>query len=221
MTLNRAPKEQWRLRPARAEDASIIADLIVLTGDTRPEFAATSEPPAGLAMKKVAAAHARSFAVRHAILVEYAGHPAGVMLGYRMSRRLEAMRKETLPSHLRPIADVEAVCPGSYYINTLAIFPEFQGLGLGSRLLDEAAPREAKSLNCRSLTLEVDLSNTHALNFYRRHGFHAVPEEPATFNGRCPDAKDIVLMQRIIPYSSAFKRHQGNSEWQTPLSTWR
>ena len=62
-------------------------------------------------------------------------------------------------------------------IHDLVVFPQYQGRGIGSELLDEAE-RLARQRDCCKLTLEVHDTNSNAKRLYERVGFG--PWSPAT-----------------------------------------
>lgn len=56
------------------------------------------------------------------------------------------------------------------YIALIGVLPQFQGCGLGGRLLDYCI-REAKRQDMQILKLEVDLDNPKAISFYKKNAF--------------------------------------------------
>ena len=221
MTLNHALREQWRLRAARDEDAERIRELIVISGDSQPEFPwPVSQSAARIVdlAKRRAAKRAQNFAVKNSLVVQSGGQVAGVMLGYRVSRKLDAIRQGLLPPYLRPTMDVETLCPASFYVNTLALFPAFQNRGLGAQLLAGALVK-ARAYRCRSMTLEVALGNEQAHHVYSRHGFEAVARFSGIPAAEPPYDKDFVLMRRSFDYPRRTVRYQEEREWLSPHST--
>jgi ribosomal protein S18 acetylase RimI-like enzyme len=89
-------------------------------------------------------------------------------------------------SRLSPIAalsEMEATAVDSYYINIIAVFPEYRGSGAGFALMQEAE-RLVRKENLRHLTLSTFENDPSLLRFYRRQGFevHAtclIGEHPA------------------------------------------
>jgi ribosomal protein S18 acetylase RimI-like enzyme len=59
----------------------------------------------------------------------------------------------------------------------LAVDHDFKGQGLGSALLADALDRAARS-EIAAYALIVDAKNEAAANFYRHHGFIALPHSP-------------------------------------------
>lgn len=74
---------------------------------------------------------------------------------------------------------------------TVAVAPEAQGGGLGSRLVD-ALLDDAARRDCSRVTLEVRADNDPAQRLYARHGFERI----ATRRGYYPpDGTDAIVMQ--------------------------
>jgi ribosomal protein S18 acetylase RimI-like enzyme len=65
------------------------------------------------------------------------------------------------------------------YVSSLYFLPDFQGLGMGNRLL-EAAEGYATEKGLEELWIGVMVKNRRALDFYRKVGFQFVREEPFT-----------------------------------------
>lgn len=68
---------------------------------------------------------------------------------------------------------------GRFYLSSLYVLPEYQGLRLGSRLL-HAAEQFAVALGVREVWLGVMTQNVAAVDWYRKLGFRFVREEPFT-----------------------------------------
>jgi len=64
----------------------------------------------------------------------------------------------------------------SFYICGMAVFPEYRGMGIGTKFL-EIAERKAKELNLTQLSLIVFEGNTGAKKLYERHGFRETARE--------------------------------------------
>lgn len=63
------------------------------------------------------------------------------------------------------------------HITNVAVDPDYQGHGLGRRLMNELTSR-VKALGVDSMTLEVRPSNTVAINLYTSLGFRSVGQRP-------------------------------------------
>lgn len=56
------------------------------------------------------------------------------------------------------------------HITNIAVHPEYRGIGLGNAILEQLII-EAKQNNISAMTLEVRMSNTTAINLYKKYGF--------------------------------------------------
>ncbi len=84
------------------------------------------------------------------------------------------------------------VTPHNYaYLYALRVMEPFQGLGIGSGLI-ETAQQIARSRNYRIIQLAVERANTGAQRLYERHGFR-------------------VFTQRVDHWS--YTDHNGNIQW--------
>ena len=63
------------------------------------------------------------------------------------------------------------------HITNVAVDPDYQGQGLGRKLMNELTSR-VKALGVDSMTLEVRPSNTVAINLYTSLGFRGVGQRP-------------------------------------------
>ncbi|TDT62438.1 ribosomal-protein-alanine N-acetyltransferase [Fonticella tunisiensis] len=56
------------------------------------------------------------------------------------------------------------------HITNIAVHPEFRGIGLGSMLMEDMIS-VARENGVHAMTLEVRVSNTHAIGLYKKYGF--------------------------------------------------
>lgn len=107
------------------------------------------------------------------IIVEIDGRPVGMLTAYDgslyhdMRVRTMALVKEHLGIEFEGMED-EAQ-PGEYYLDSLAVLPEFRGRGIGRRLLQKGI--EAGRRLGLKVTLAVDPVNEKAQKLYRSLGF--------------------------------------------------
>jgi ribosomal-protein-alanine N-acetyltransferase len=81
------------------------------------------------------------------------------------------------------------IAPDSAHITNIAVDPDRQHLGIGSKLL-LALAREAQRLGAPALTLEVRVSNAPAQRLYRRFGFVPVGVRKRYYEG----TEDAIVM---------------------------
>ncbi len=183
--------------PARVpEDTEDFARLFVISG---PEFV-----PALYAgtQDKVAAncfRYRRNItSFEHAHFVKVNGKNAGVILAYDWIVNKKEQVKTTLliarymkvklikqMRHLQWAGDnLGKMDDGTFYIASLAFYPEFRNQGLGTNLLlhTEEAARKAGAVK---LALDAETYNEDAIRFYQRFGMNAVGEPRGTvINGQ-------------------------------------
>jgi ribosomal protein S18 acetylase RimI-like enzyme len=97
-----------------------------------------------------------------------------MMLGYRLSSLGDTPSLGGLCATLRPESDLAGRRPGSFYLNSLILYPDERKLGLGAILL-AAAERKAREAHCSCMLLEVARDDVAVIRFYRRHGFGLWP----------------------------------------------
>ena len=103
------------------------------------------------------------------------GKPAGGILSYQIEDRIPL---EELSPMVASFVAFENEAVGTYYINCLAVFPEFQRLGIGTRLIERARQEAGK----RDLSLAVSDVNEPAKATYAATGF--------AFQGAFPKVKE-------------------------------
>jgi ribosomal protein S18 acetylase RimI-like enzyme len=79
-------------------------------------------------------------------------------------------------------AKITEAYPDEFFIGTLAVLPEYRGLGIGVKLLDHMMVL-AKSRKLCKCALLVDAVNENGLRFYERNGFEKVlhSEKPRAY----------------------------------------
>ena len=82
------------------------------------------------------------------------------------------------------------------HITNVAVDPDYQGQGLGRRLMNELTSR-VKALGVDSMTLEVRPSNTVAINLYTSLGFRSVGQRPKYYTNPV-DAAEIMWNTKLL-----------------------
>ena len=188
------------LRRATRRDARAIAELSDQAGHGIPGYlwsqsAKEGQPSIEVGIERILREET-NFSYRNAVVAELEGRVAALMLAYPLPEHSDVNLDE-LPDLLRPLEQLEQKVPGSFYINILAAYPEFRGLGLGTKLL-EAAPALASGAGCSELSLEVFEQNEGAVRLYERHGYRELARLPAVPHPSYPYAGYVVLMTRSV-----------------------
>ncbi|MBR3836272.1 MAG: ribosomal protein S18-alanine N-acetyltransferase [Clostridia bacterium] len=81
---------------------------------------------------------------------------------------------------------VHEIC-GEAYITNVAVYPEYRRLGIGETLID-AATHGAEIRNCDFISLEVRISNTPAIELYKKRGYNIVGQRKSFYSNPTEDA---------------------------------
>lgn len=189
------------IRPAHPDDAEPLARLIDMAGEGLGSFLwAQSAGPGQTAWdvgRERALRETGGFSYRNAHVIEAEGAVAGMLLGYVQPDPYDTGDLAALPDIIRPLVELEALAPGSWYVNGLAVFPRFEGRGFGSALL-ALADRLAAQTGCPNLSLIVAEENARARGLYERRGYVGRARLPlAPFDG-CPHGGDWLLMVKPL-----------------------
>ncbi len=133
--------------------------------------------------------------------------PPWSVIGYPAERLVSWLRREQPSMHrfevlagpsLAGVLVIQEPFLHGPYLKLIAILPEFQGRGLGLRLL-RWMEAQARQMEARQLWLCVTTFNGHARAFYERFGFEAV----AVLDKLGSDASDELFMRKRLFYGGA------------------
>ncbi len=162
------------IRPATKRDALHIAALADIAGHGLPAWVWSGARTGGQSIIEVGRARAMredgDFSYRNAHMLELDGEIAGMVLGYRQPESFGPVDSSEVHEVFRPLVELEAEAPGSWYLNIVAVFPEFRGRGLGTTLLGRAEAL-AKGAGAGLLSLIVESDNHGARRLYDRTGY--------------------------------------------------
>lgn len=103
-----------------------------------------------------------------------------------------------LPDVTRASNELKALAAGTCYLSAAALYPEHQGRGFGSALIDEAMS-QARDGGAGQLTLLVGSFNTRAHRLYVRCGLDEWARRPFTAFPGSDTPGEWVLMRKAIP----------------------
>jgi ribosomal protein S18 acetylase RimI-like enzyme len=174
-------------RPARKSDAPALAELIDMAGEGVPRFLwsqAAPTPEQALAVgAERAARESGGFSYANAHVIERDGRVVALLLGYRQPDPYDPGELDALPDVVRPLVELEALVPGSWYVNAVAALADQRGQGFGSRLF-ELAHELAEKSGASTLSLIVSEENERAVRLYQRLGYRVIARRPvAPFPG--------------------------------------
>lgn len=175
------------IRPATPDDVTLAVEGLRLSiGDLADRVFgsvpghSTQDVLAGLYTSRLG-----RFSYRYAAIAEWDGQAAGFLVAYpsrRMPRldlelgmlllaRFSIMDILGAVWPLRAFARVREAGRGEYYISNLAVSPQFEGCGIGSRLL-AYVDEQTRKVRLKKCSLLVDEHNDRARNLYERSGYH-------------------------------------------------
>jgi ribosomal protein S18 acetylase RimI-like enzyme len=161
-------------RPATIDDATVLAELVNYAGEGLPlylwgQMAEPGEAAWDVGRRRAARAEG-SFSYRNATIIEHDIQCAGCLIGYEIPNNPEPVPND-MPAMFVPLQELENLAPGTWYINVLAVRPQFRRQGLGTRLLGLADER-AEALGTRGLSVIVSNANTGARRLYEHCGYN-------------------------------------------------
>lgn len=164
--------KQIMIREAQVEDATTIAEVVCMAigyDHTHPIYPI---------FRELAAREDTQYSYRNTLIAEVDGAVAGAIIGYDGARlhELRAPIFELMERHFGEVLIIEDETEaGEFYLDSCAIFEQYRGMGIGSRLI--CAMRErAFAAGHKCAGLIVDKDNPEAERLYRRLGFVCVGE---------------------------------------------
>jgi GNAT superfamily N-acetyltransferase len=132
-----------RIRRGRPEDAAVLVDIIQYASEGLVTHVWSKMAEKGETAREVglrrAAREEGAFSYRNALVLEAVGHPVAALIGYALPEEPEAIDYDSLPAIFVPPQELENMVPGTWYVNVLAVYPEFRGQGLIAETLTFAA----------------------------------------------------------------------------------
>jgi ribosomal protein S18 acetylase RimI-like enzyme len=185
------------IRMATPADARFLATLVDLAGEGIPSFlwgrqAVRGQAPLDIGMQRAARTEG-GFSYTNAWIAEIAGKAAGMLLGYPQPDPYETGPLDDLAPVVRPLVELEALSPGSWYVNAVGVLREHRGAGIGTRLM-ALAETSAGRVRCRELSLIVAEENSRAVALYRRLRYAEVARRPVVSYPGCRHGGDWLLM---------------------------
>lgn len=190
-----------KLRPSVVADAGALAELLNLAGEGIPAFIWGQLAESGETALDVGAQRAAerkgSFSHGAAVVAEVEGQVAGMLLGYRLPDPYVTGDLQDYPEIVRPLIELEALAPGSWYVNAVATFEHCRGLGIGSKLM-AAAEQIARKSTARRMSLIVAAENIRAKHLYEKLAYRPVATRAVIPFPGFAHGGDWVLMIRAL-----------------------
>ncbi len=170
------------IRPGRPQDYKEVAPLIVQAmEDLACTFANTKDPDLALPLFEYFFRQpANQYSFEHSLVYQENGRIAGSVIAYD-GRMLPKYRKpflEYIASHynVKDLVIENETMKGEVYIDTISVYPSFQGKGIGSKLLRSVISK-SRFEGHKKMGLLVDLKNPNAKKLYTALGFKSVDKK--------------------------------------------
>jgi ribosomal protein S18 acetylase RimI-like enzyme len=190
-----------KIRDATKDDARHLAFLINLAGEKLPELqwrqmATEGQDP--LAVGALRAAREEGlFSYRHTRIVEIDGSIAGMLLSYLLPDPYDIGDLDSYPAVIRPLVELEAKVPGSWYVNAIATYEQFRGCGVASALMS-ACEGFAQAARATELSLIVASENEGAYALYLKLGYQEIASRPLLVFPGGPGGGEWLLMVKNL-----------------------
>lgn len=164
------------VRPATKADAAMIARAVAMAiGDEVALRAYCGEDYLAV-LTEIAGREGTQYSWQRALIAEVDGAAAGAIVGYD-GAQLEVLREGTFAVLREFVGRVSVVVDeteaGEYYLDSVAVVPEFRAFGVG-RLLVESFCNRAFDEGHNRVGLIVDFDNPQAEKLYASLGFKCV-----------------------------------------------
>jgi ribosomal protein S18 acetylase RimI-like enzyme len=190
-----------KFRPATKADAAALAMLVDIAGEGLPAHLWSTLRAPGQSLLEVGRERAGreegGFSYRNAIIAELDGEIAAALVGYLLDDPYELPDLDALPELVRPLVELEALAPGSWYVNVLATFPEFRRQGIGRKLLDLAETKAAEA-GAPALSVIVAAENDRARRLYAGADYGPLATRPVFMFPGCPHGGNWLLMVKRL-----------------------
>lgn len=188
------------IRAARATDADHLARFINMAADDLPlHFWRRSVGPDGDPWaygRERAARDSGNFSFSNAWMAEVDGAVAGGLLGYPAEPEPAPIDPDTPPIFV-PLLELEAMAPGSWYLNVLATYDGHRRRGVGSALIAHAET-VARRAGHREISLIAEDTHQDARRLYAARGFAEVARRPIVKGDWQVDAAEWILMVKPL-----------------------
>ncbi len=190
----KGPANSFHIRAAEKSDARAIAGLYQLSSDGVSDYIWTTLAEPGEELLDVGQRRYERedsvFSYRSTSIVECDGHIAGMLVAFPMTIDEDYVEQDPI---LAPYSRLEEA--DSLYICAMAVFPEYQGQGIGKQLL-KLAETKARDHGLKKLSLIVFEQNLGAKRLYDQSGFVVVARAAVVQHPLIHHTGDALLMLR-------------------------
>ena len=186
---------------AKREDAKELAHLINLAGEGIPEYlwsemASDGQTALDFGTQR-AARYEGGFSYKNAKVIYKDDQVAGMIISYQLDEPYVVGDINEYPEVVRPLIKLEAMAPGSWYINALATQQSCRGMGIASTLLEDAE-QHALSKQVKTMSIIVASENPTAKKLYLNKGYQLKAALPVVGYPNCIHGGDWELLVKAL-----------------------
>ena len=179
-------------RPAKKTECRTIAELYSISSDGVSDYIWTklSNPDENILDVGTRRYEQEDsvFSYRSCTIVEINNKIAGMLVAYPMHVDPDYLEEDPV---LAPVSRLEE--DNSYYICGMALFPEYRGKGIGTRLLKKAE-KDCAIAALNKLSLVCFEQNTNAMCLYQKNGYREIAREAVVPHPLLHHTGDAILM---------------------------
>ena len=184
------------IRPARHEDAALIARLVNRAAEGLPkllwrDMAEAGEGPWDVGERRAASEDA-PISYRCTWMAEMDGKTAGCLITHEIPANPDPIPEDELPMFI-PLLELENQAPETCYVYVLSTLKEMRGKGVGSALLRHAEQFRGP----KGMSLIVSDANLGARRLYERHGYREADKRLMVKIGWDNPGEHWVLMTKL------------------------
>jgi ribosomal protein S18 acetylase RimI-like enzyme len=180
-------REDVEIRNATVEDAKFVAWTVLTALDMDDDGVE--------AVMRSCKDEMSLYSWRHARIATVNGCAVGCLISYEGTQYMQ-LRDLTWSQIWGAIdeqylSSIEAEAyPGEFYLDSMAILPEYRGYNIGKWLLLDGLER-GKERRCQAVTLIVSVEKPHLCEYYKEVGFHEYGQ--MEFFGHCYKRLKVLL----------------------------
>ena len=188
------------IRQAERSDALHVAAIIDIAGhgiahEEWMERLDSDNSVIGAARRIVIEDHSQPYHYSQAHLIEIDGTIAGGLIGGIITQG--SAPANSLPAYLQPLIALENRVPGYWSVVGIAIYREYRGRGLASKLLDYAIALAGR-LDAPGLSIVTEDTNASSLTLYKKKGFTVAETLPwLPYGGRLGPTRWVMLTRPV------------------------
>jgi ribosomal protein S18 acetylase RimI-like enzyme len=191
------------MRPASPGDAAELAVLLDMASRGMISWlwgisARTGQSPFEFGRTRILTRNDLPSHYSHWTVAQVGKEIVGAFSGYLIPDPYDVGDVSGLPEAYEPLLELEALGAGTWFLMSLAVFPEYQRQGYGSAML-QAASLAAHSTGASRMTLTVSTGNTSAFALYMRTGFTELARRRTIPYPGSGNTGDWVLLEKSLP----------------------